>query len=136
MNTIETVCIIDDDPIFVYGAKRMMKEAGFCNQISVYENGNDALQGFKELAKNGEELPSIIFLDLNMPIMNGWDFLADFITIPAFDPEKTLIYVISSSVDPRDLIRIKDTKVISNYILKPLTAEDLESIQSSEALKA
>ncbi|MEM7381871.1 MAG: response regulator [Bacteroidota bacterium] len=136
MNTIETVCIIDDDPIFVYGAKRMMKEAGFCKEVSVYENGNDALQGLKELDKNGEELPSIIFLDLNMPIMNGWDFLADFITIPAFNPEKTLIYVISSSVDPRDLIRIKDTKVISNYILKPLTSEDLENIHSSQALKA
>ncbi|NAS12577.1 response regulator [Poritiphilus flavus] len=132
MNTIETVCIIDDDPIFVYGAKRMIKEAGFCEEISVYENGSDALLGLKALDKNGQALPSVIFLDLNMPIMNGWDFLADFITLPAFDPEKTLIYVISSSVDPRDLIRIKDTKVISNYILKPLTAEDLENILSTE----
>ena len=129
MSLLESVCIIDDDPIFIYGAKRMIKEAGFGMEVSVYENGNDALISLKELAKE-KTLPSLIFLDLNMPIMNGWDFLDEFVKLPNFDPGQTIIYVISSSVDPRDLIRIKETDVISDYILKPLTADDIQHIEA------
>ncbi len=133
MNTIESICIIDDDPIFIYGAKRMLKEAGFCNNSQVYDNGNDALAGLIEMAEQTSTLPSIIFLDLNMPIMNGWDFLDEFVKLENYDPQHTAIYVISSSVDPRDLIRIKETSVISDYILKPLTADDIQNILRATA---
>lgn len=128
MSTVESICIIDDDPIFVYGAKRMLKEAGFCNNSVVYDNGNDALTGLTEMSLQSARLPAIIFLDLNMPIMNGWDFLEEFVKLEGYDPLQTAIYVISSSVDPRDLIRIKETKAISDYILKPLTADDIHNI--------
>ncbi len=131
MKKIETSCIIDDDPIFIYGTKRIMKEIDFCNDILVFNNGQDAMDGLNELTSQGKDLPSIIFLDLNMPIMNGWEFLEDFVQIPNNNREKVTVYIISSSVDPRDLERIKNYDVVNNYILKPLSPQDLEEVLES-----
>ncbi|WP_339707529.1 response regulator [uncultured Kriegella sp.] len=128
MKRIESTCIIDDDPIFVYGTKRVMREVDFCNEIMVFENGQDAIDALTEMVEQHKELPEIIFVDLNMPIMNGWEFLEDFVKIPNKSREEVTVYIISSSVDPRDLERIKSYKVVNNYILKPISTNDLEEI--------
>lgn len=131
MSKIQTCCIIDDDPIFIYGTKRIMKEIDFCEDLLVYNNGQEALEGLTQISNLGKKVPSVIFLDLNMPIMNGWEFLDEFIQLPSNSLEQTIIYIISSSVDPRDLERVKNYKVVNNYILKPITPNDLENVLSS-----
>ncbi len=128
MKKIDSTCIIDDDPIFIYGTKRIMNEVDFCDDILVYNNGQDAIDGLTTMTEEGKTLPSVIFLDLNMPIMNGWEFLEDFVKIPNHNREKVTIYILSSSVDPRDLERIRHYEIISNYILKPISAEDLKNV--------
>ena len=132
MKKLNDVCIIDDDHIFIYGIKRLMKEANFGDNILMFENGKDALNGLRLHSDAGNKLPSIIFLDLNMPIMNGWEFLNDFCKIDASELNDTVVYIISSSVDPRDLVRIKDYPIVKDYILKPVTANDLEVIQKEK----
>jgi CheY-like chemotaxis protein len=67
-----------------------------------------------------------------MPIMNGWDFLDDFCKMSESELDNTVIYIISSSVDPRDLVRFKNYSIVKNYILKPVTANDLAAIQKEE----
>lgn len=121
-------CIIDDDPIFVFGTKRLINEIGFSTEITVYENGEDAIHGFHSTLADNEPLPNVVLLDLNMPIMNGWEFLDEFISIPNPSRDHVLIYVISSSVDPRDLAKVKEYSEVSNYILKPITIPDLKDI--------
>ncbi len=128
MKKMKTACIIDDDPIFIYGTKRLMTEVDFCENVLVFENGQDAIDGLNEITASGEKLPSVIFLDLNMPIMNGWEFLEDFVKITNHNREKVTIFIISSSVDPRDLERVKNYKVVNNYILKPISSNDLRSV--------
>ncbi|MGJ8737549.1 response regulator [Zobellia laminariae] len=128
---IRSVCIIDDDPIFIYGTKRIMNEADFTDEILVYNDGQAAFDGLKAMAERGEELPSMIFLDINMPIMTGWEFLDEFIKIPNNNSENIIIYIISSSVDPRDIARIQQYKIVNNYILKPISIEDLHNILKS-----
>ncbi len=128
MKKIDSCCIIDDDPIFVYGTKRLMKEIDFCENITVYSNGQDALEGLLEISESGEKLPPFIFLDLNMPIMNGWEFLDGFRKIPSINLMRTVIYIVSSSIDPRDLEKVKNYKEVNNYILKPITPKDLEAV--------
>ncbi|WP_209401614.1 response regulator [Pseudozobellia sp. WGM2] len=130
MFKISSTCIIDDDPIFVYSTKRIMKDLNFSENIIVYTNGQDAIDGLKEMITNGDKMPPVIFLDLNMPIMNGWDFLEDFVQIPHNNREEVLIYIISSSIDPRDLEQIKRYEVVNNYILKPVVREDLHTVLS------
>ncbi len=128
MRKINISCIIDDDPIFVYGTKKVMKEVDFCSDIIVYNNGQDAINGLRNLVKEKKEMPSLIFLDLNMPVMDGWEFLDDFITIPNNNIEKVHVYVISSSIDANDFIRARNYEVVNNYILKPITPEDLVAV--------
>lgn len=128
MKKINSACIIDDDQIFVYGTKRIMKDSSFCDTIYVFENGLDAITALKKMTVAGIELPRLIFLDLNMPIMDGWEFLEDFQKIPSKIREKVTIYIISSSIDPRDLERVKEYGVVSDYILKPVTPKDLKNL--------
>ena len=128
MGKIQCSCIIDDDPIFIYGTKRIMKEVQFCDEILVFNNGQEALDAFIELTDSGKELPSIIFLDLDMPIMTGWEFLDRFTKIENHNKGQVVVYIISSSVDPRDLEKVGNYEIIHNYILKPFSTQDLESI--------
>lgn len=128
MRKIKMSCIIDDDPIFVFGTKKVMKEVDFCKDVIVYHNGQEAIEGLKNMVALGRELPSLIFLDLNMPIMDGWDFLDDFLTIPNNNRSQVHVYVISSSIDANDFIRARNYEVVNNYILKPITPEDIISV--------
>ena len=128
MKKIEKVCIIDDDPIFIYGTKRLMAEIDFYDEVVIFQDGQDAIDGLNAITENGETFPSVILLDLNMPIMNGWEFLESFTKIPNDNSEKVVVYIVSSSVDPRDLERIKNYKVVNNYILKPISKEDLRTV--------
>tara|TARA_R100001369_G_C3323189_1_gene169276 strand:+ start:1483 stop:1890 length:408 start_codon:yes stop_codon:yes gene_type:complete len=130
MRKIESSCIIDDDPIAIYGIKRSMKEIDFCNKIVVYNNGQEAIDGLNNMVAEGIALPSVILLDLNMPIMDGWEFLDDFIKIPNNNTKKVTIYIISSSIDPRDVIKVQDYSLVSNYILKPIKSADLLKLLS------
>lgn len=131
MKKIKICCIVDDDPIFIYGTKRIIKEADFSESVMVYNNGQEAIEGLSELSEAEEKLPDVIFLDLNMPIMNGWEFLEEFEKLPNPNLKKTIIYIISSSVDPRDLERVKNYRQVNNYILKPITPDDLEGVITS-----
>lgn len=81
MKKIDIACIVDDDPIFVYGAKRMMQLENFCNGFLVFNNGQEALLKLTKLVSSGKNLPDLILLDLNMPIMDGWQFLDRFTQI-------------------------------------------------------
>ncbi|MCK0157439.1 response regulator [Cellulophaga sp. F20128] len=128
MKKISSSCIIDDDQIFVYGTRRIMKDANFCETIHVFENGLDAINALKKMIVDGIELPRLIFLDLNMPIMDGWEFLEDFLKIPNNIREQVTIFIISSSIDPRDIERVKEYDVVSDYILKPVTPKDLRNL--------
>jgi len=107
-----------------------MAEISFCDELLVYQNGLDALDALKERQKKDLELPGMIFLDLNMPMMTGWEFLDEYLQIEAGDPYRTKVYIVSSSVDPKDLLKIKEYEVIRNYILKPVRIDDLEKIMA------
>ncbi len=128
MGIVKRVCLIDDDHIFVYGAKRLMREFNFFEDLAVFSNGQDALDHFEAQSDSPDTLPSVIFLDLNMPVMNGWEFLEAFLNLPGITTHGIAIYIMSSSVDPRDLEKIQSHPYIKDYILKPLTSEDLENL--------
>ncbi|MDG4714669.1 response regulator [Winogradskyella marincola] len=126
MKKIDVACIIDDDPIFIFGAKRMMELANFCHSFMVFNNGQEAINNLKPIMLTGEKIPEVILLDINMPIMDGWQFLDEFIQIESH--KEVTIYIVSSSIDPADLQRAKKYESISNYVVKPITAETLKNI--------
>jgi len=126
MNKIDIACIIDDDPIFIFGAKRMMELSNFCNSFMIFKNGQEAINNLKPIMNSGEAIPDVILLDINMPIMDGWQFLDEFVKIESH--KKVTIYVVSSSIDPVDLNRVKHYDNVTNYIIKPISFKKLERI--------
>lgn len=124
---INTLCIIDDDPIFVYGTKVLLNyNRSFCSNIIVYENGKEALDDFKVMLKTKKDLPEVVFLDLNMPVMDGWGFLDELTKLEL--PKKIAVYVVSSSIDIRDEQKSKEYDMVVDFISKPLTTEKLRQL--------
>ena len=127
MKKVDIACIIDDDPIFVFGTKKIMQLADFCTNFMVFHNGEEAINHLKPIIESNEpSLPDVILLDLNMPIMDEWQFLDEFIKIPC--KKKIIIYIVTSSIDPQDLARAKEYDNISNYLIKPISAQKLQEL--------
>ena len=131
MKSIESTCIVDDDPILVYGMKLMMRQLGFAKEVLVFTNGQEAIDGLSEMIAEGRSLPSVIFLDLNMPVMDGWEFLDAFVQLPSNHEKPISIYVVSSSIDPADEKKAREYEVVGNYFVKPITEKDLNQILDS-----
>jgi CheY-like chemotaxis protein len=119
-------CIVDDDPIFVFSTKKLMELNDFAEEIVVYSNGQEALDELVCRIDNGNEMPDVIFLDLNIPVLDGWDFLDEFTKIPS--QKEMIIYIVTSSIDPADVNRAKGYKNVNNYVVKPITTKDLGKI--------
>lgn len=100
MKKVNSIYIIDDDPITVFGIKKMLRPAAICEDIQVFENGKTALEDLERRLADGIPIPEVIFLDINMPIMDGWDFLEEFVALDIKD--KVVINMITSSIDPTD----------------------------------
>jgi CheY-like chemotaxis protein len=128
MNPIRTLLIIDDDEVFVYLTKKTIEQTNLINLINVFGNGLDAINFIKENIDNPDSLPEIILLDLSMPIMDGWDFLEDYLLLMPKLSRKINIYIVSSSISPFDIVKAKSISAVSDYIIKPITREKLIEI--------
>ncbi len=126
MKKIDLACIIDNDPIFIFGIKKLMEMMNFCDNVMVYKNGFDALNGLKSIIMTKEKLPDIILLDLNMPVLDGWQFLDEFIKIPC--KKKVTIYIVTSSINPEDVFKAKSYGAVSDYIVKPVSIKTLKEV--------
>lgn len=125
---IDLAFIIDDDKIYVYGLKKMLSIHDFCKNVLIFNNGEEAIKYMKPLIVSNEGLPDIILLDINMPVMDGWEFLDEFIKIKPKIKKKITIYMVSSSINPIDIERAKSYSEVSNYFVKPIKMEDLAEI--------
>ncbi|MBT8296639.1 MAG: response regulator [Gramella sp.] len=128
---VELACIIDDDKIYVNLVKKIIEIKKLSENLLIYKNGKEALDYFKDIMENvtdEDKLPDIIFLDLNMPVMDGWEFLNEFIKIKNRLNKKITLYVVSSSIDPRDLERAKSFNLVTDYLIKPIELKKFEKI--------
>jgi CheY-like chemotaxis protein len=127
---VELACIIDDDKIYVNLVKKIIEIKKLSENLLIFKNGMEALDHFKLILENAteEKLPDIIFLDINMPIMDGWEFLNEFIKIKNNFEKKITLYVVSSSIDPRDLERAKSFNMVTDYLIKPIELKKFEKI--------
>lgn len=131
MNQTKTLTLIDDDEIFVFLTKKAIEKTKLIDQIKVFDNGLDAIIFLKENKDNVEILPEVIFLDLNMPVMDGWQFLEEYILLHPTIGKKITVYICSSSISPDDIKRAKAINQVADYIIKPITKEKLIEIIKS-----
>src|SRR5688500_17192466 len=127
----KNILLVDDDKIFNFLSEKTITSLGLANEISFASNGQQALE-ILELYKSGKmQMPDIIFLDLDMPIMNGYEFLSEFAKIDLPNKSAITIVVLTSSADPRDLIRTKEMG-IKYYYNKPLSRDEIKKLIGQE----
>ena len=129
MKKINSICIIDDDPITVFGIKKILSKIATWDEMHTFANGKMAIDGIKELLES-EKLPEIIFLDINMPIMDGWQFLEEFIQLPI--TKKIQINIITSSIDPADKCKAEHYTANTHHNItfknKPLKLSEIQTV--------
>lgn len=127
---MKKVYLIDDDDIFVFLTKKTILKVSDNVDVEVFSDGYQAITHLKEIAGNIEALPDVIFLDLNMPVMDGWEFLAEYEELYTSLARKTQLYIVSSSISPHEMERSNNIAAVSDFIIKPLVKEKfLEILQ-------
>ena len=122
------LCFIDDDEIYQYTITRSVNLHQLAKKILVFSDGEEALCFLIDNVANNENLPDVIFLDINMPIMDGWQFLEEYVKLKPRIGKVITIYMVTSSVDPIDYEYAKKISEISDYIIKPIRPDMLKSI--------
>ncbi len=127
MAKFSEVLLVEDDPITILVCDRIIKMSEFADKVTTCENGKIAID-FLSSFGHENQIPPIIFLDINMPVMNGWDFLEEFEMVKSSFKELPRIYLLSSTVDPEDYKKAKKYSQVQNFMSKPLTKQALEGI--------
>lgn len=122
---LNTILLVDDDEEDNYFHSIVINKLNIVNQIDVANNGLEALSYLKD-RKNS--LPDVIFLDLNMPKMNGWEFLEEYKVLSPEQKAKVLIVILTTSANPDDIRRAKEMEEVSGFSTKPLSAEFLDKL--------
>jgi len=132
MSTVKCVCIIDDDKIYAYGVKKIIHKHDLSDDIIIFENGKEALNALTEMYNEGKTLPELILLDIDMPLMNGWEFLSEYEALTKKSKSDIEIYVISSKIDQNngELYKVTWDDKVADFISKPVKPEDLQNIMS------
>jgi CheY-like chemotaxis protein len=134
---LDLILCVDDDPITLMLCKMVISKTEFAKEIITAQNGEDALNYFDDLKLNnlGNEIkkyPLLIFLDLNMPVMGGWEFLDCFSKEEYRTQFKNCkVIVLSSTIDPEDINKAKTYPMVLSFLSKPISKEMLEELKTS-----
>jgi CheY-like chemotaxis protein len=132
---LDLILCVDDDPITLMLCKKVITKAIFSNGIITAQNGEEALQYFDTIKQlnpddRSKKQPQLIFLDLNMPVMGGWEFLDQFNTDKYSVLNTSKVIVLSSTIDPEDLQKTKNYPMVIDFLSKPITTEMLEYVKN------
>jgi CheY-like chemotaxis protein len=138
---LNKVLLIDDDPVTLAICEMVLKKTSFCKEIDKVINGKEGVDYFSqyfEKKKTGTLdtiAPDLILLDLNMPVMDGWNFLEHYIRKYSERLPETKVAILSSTVNPEDFIRAQRYEIVIDFLNKPLTIELTEELKEHVALK-
>jgi CheY-like chemotaxis protein len=130
---LNCIMIIDDDEPTNFISNILLEEAGCTSHIQIEESARSALQYLSETdhsdnKKSGICYPELIFLDINMPAMNGWEFLDKYKELKLELHHKTIIIMLTTSINPDDKLKADDIPLVTAFENKPLTAKMIQGI--------
>jgi CheY-like chemotaxis protein len=128
-NSIDLVLLVDDNDTDNFISKRIIEITGFADRVEVKNSGKSALEFLRENQNNPHNIPGIIFLDINMPIVDGFVFLYEFEKFSELVRNKCKVIILSSSDNKRDIDKIVNNNHVIKFITKPLTEVSLEEVK-------
>lgn len=129
-NMIDLVMLVDDNDTDNFISKRIIEITKFAKKVEIKNSGKSALQYLEDNQNNPENLPDLIFLDINMPIVDGFVFLFEFEMFPEELKKKCKVVILSSSDNKRDIEKIVDNEYVIKFITKPLTDSALNDVKA------
>jgi CheY-like chemotaxis protein len=128
-NSVDLVLLVDDNDTDNFISKRIIEITGFADRVEVKNSGKSALEFLRENQNNPRNIPGIIFLDINMPIVDGFVFLYEFEKFSELVRNKCKVIILSSSDNKRDIDKIVNNNHVIKFITKPLTEVSLEEVK-------
>ena len=125
---ISCIMLVDDDQYDNFFHEREIKKIDLKVKVIKKTSGLDALDYLKSMEEKREIKPDLIFLDLNMPDIDGWEFLKEFSRLDTIIKDRLMIIILTTSKNPTDRLRAKAWGFVSGYLNKPLTKATLEDI--------
>ena len=131
---LDKILCIDDDAITLMLCKKVIERVSFAQEVLTAKNGEEAIAYFNELAPQYKAgtltYPKLTFLDLNMPVMNGWEFLDHYLENDYQNLFKEAKFIVlSSTIDPQDVLKAKEYPMVIDFMSKPITKEMLENLK-------
>ncbi len=123
---IQLFCLVEDDAITSLLLRKLLEKTGMVESVISFQNGEEAYKHLRIVHDEGEYLPEILFLDINMPAWSGWDFLEEYLKLSGSD--KTTVFIHTSSVSRDDYQKAEDYGLRDRYLLKPIGLDDLSQI--------
>ncbi len=127
------VMLIDDNEIDNLINQKMIEAAGIAEHIYTHTGARSAIEFLKNLEKLDKEtkdvLPDIIFLDIDMPLMDGFQFLDEFEKLSDNTKQKCKVVMLTSSINPQDVNKSKKYSYVKKYINKPLSQDNLANLE-------
>lgn len=124
----KSVYIIDDDPIYQFSFKSFLSLIDADIKIEIFSNGEEAYEHCKALVASKSDCPDIVFLDLNMPVMDGWNYLDEMMQLEYEKMQDVSIYIVSSSVHEEDMEKAKHYSLVKDYLVKPVDRAKIEEV--------
>ena len=124
MKFVDLVLIVEDNPIDVFINTRVVEQSGLAKEVLAIQSAREALEFLNQRAVNSE-LPDLIFLDIRMPDLDGFEFLQEFSELPQRVLELSKIVMLSSTIDPLELEKARNSPFILAFIPKPLTRDKI-----------
>lgn len=123
------VMVIDDDTTFLFIFRKQLEKFEGLEIVNESSNGRDALNFLKQSDLDESRKPNLIALDLNMPIMDGWDFLEEYGNLRKSGIIDAPVCILSSTINQADFDRANTYEVVKSFFSKPITSDQLKSMK-------
>jgi len=120
--------LIDDDEIFQFIMKNTIAEVSPDIKIKFFSDGEKGIDFLKQNLGAAINLPDIILLDVNMPFMDGWEFLHEYKSLQTELKKEISIYLLTSSNNPQDIAKAKEISTLSGYLVKPISKDGIKNL--------
>lgn len=127
---MKSIFLIDDDPIFVFLTRKVIDSTNCKFEINEFMDGELALNRLQDICEDPTQLPDVIFLDLSMPVMDGWEFLKEYESLKPKIKKEIALFIVSSSISPQEVERSKNYSSVTDFLIKPLEKDKIVEIMS------